>query len=193
VRGRPGTDTTAITPWYKLTPTEAAKFRIVAFEDPLNRSGRVIPFTTTTDAFGWTTFHTTVRTEQFFIGRPFETRYRFSTLVLREQAAAGGQQAVASGRLQLRRMTVSFANTGYFRAEVTPRGRDTVTRVFTGKVLGSSANLLGEINLETGTITFPIMCENKQATIELVNDSHLPSAFLSAEWEAFYHGRAHRL
>jgi hypothetical protein len=190
-----GTGLTQITPPFKLTGAEeAANFRIVAFNDPfLNRNGRVIPFTTTTAGDGTTTFTTKGAVAQFFLGRAYDTRYRFSTLVLREQSAGGGQQAVASGRLQVRRMTVTFSNTGYFRAEVTPRGRDMLTRVFTGKVLGSSANLLGEINLETGSISFPVMCENKQATIELVNDSHLPSAFLSAEWEAFYHGRAQRL
>jgi hypothetical protein len=90
-------------------------------------------------------------------------------------------------------MTVSYAGTGFFKAVVTPFNRDSYTYVFSGRVIGSAHNPLGEISIETGTFAFPIAAKNDQVTISIVNDTFLPCAFLSAEWEAFFTIRSKRL
>ncbi|WP_245533181.1 hypothetical protein [Desulfovibrio oxyclinae] len=132
-------------------------------------------------------------TEKVFIGVPYTLRYRFSTQVIKEEAMGGGQSVVGAGRLQMRFWTVIFADTGYFRAEVTPLYRETQKYEFTGRVLGSGSNVIGEMPLENGKHRFPVMSKNDQVQVDLVNDSFLPSKFLSAEWEALYTIRSKRL
>lgn len=129
----------------------------------------------------------------FLVGRTYEFRYRFSTLVVKEEAQGGGQMTVGAGRIQLRRMTLTFNNTGYFRAEVTPFRRDTYKAVFSGRVTGSGKNIIGEPALEDGRFRFPVSGRNEDITIEIVNDSPLPCALLSAEWEATFIMRSRRI
>ncbi len=128
-----------------------------------------------------------------FVGRPYRFRYRFSTIILRENAAGGGRVAVTDGRLQLRKMLLTYANSGYFCVRVTPKGRETYTYTFTGRVLGSLDNKIGVESIESGDFSFPLVSKNDQVTIEIENDTHLPCAFLSAGWEGLYVTRSRRL
>lgn len=114
-----------------------------------------------------------------FIGRPYTMRYRFSQLYYRDPKSA----AVQAGRLQLARMYLVYDKSGYFRIEVTPKARTTNTYPFTGKVLGDSTLVLGTPQINSGKFLFPIRSNNEGLTIDIVNDSHLPSTFQSAEWE----------
>lgn len=133
------------------------------------------------------------RNQPFFIGRPYEFRYRFSTMVIKEESIGGGQMTIGEGRIQLRKVTVLYNNTGYFRAEVTPFRRDTYTYTFSGRVVGSGRNLIGRVSIEEGKFKIPMAAKNDQVVLELVNDTFLPSYFLSAEWEAFYTIRSRRI
>ncbi len=133
------------------------------------------------------------RNVPFYIGINYTMRYRFSTQVMKEQLANGSEVVVGSGRLQMRYWTIFFSATGYFRAEITPDCRNTQTNIYTGRVLGSTDNVLGEVPIADGKVRFPVMAKNDQVSIDLVNDNFFPCAFLSAEWEAFYTSRSSRL
>ncbi|GGD03438.1 hypothetical protein GTQ45_01980 [Pyruvatibacter mobilis] len=129
----------------------------------------------------------------FFVGRKYVKRYKFSPLVLREEAPGGGVIANTDGRLQLRRMTLNFADSGYFRVQVTPFRRSPYEYVFSGRVVGSARSPLGQGGIETGKFRFPIMANNFNVDIEIVNDSPFPSRFLNADWEAQYIVRSQRM
>lgn len=130
----------------------------------------------------------------FIWGRRYSMLYRFSTLMVREDASGGGGvQPVGEGRLQLRRMSLTYNNAGYFRSEVTPKYRDTYRYVFSGRIVGSGQNAVGAIAIEQGVFRFPLSAKNDQVEIVLINDTFLPSAFLSAEWEGFFQIRSKRL
>jgi len=131
--------------------------------------------------------------QPFYIGTPYVFRYEFSTLAIREDSPGGGQNVVGEGRLQLRRMTILYDKSGFFRVEVTPRNRDTYKYLFTGRVLGDANNVLGEVALGRGRFSFPLIGHNESLTVALVNDTYLPSYFLSAEWEGFFTIRSRRL
>ena len=133
------------------------------------------------------------RNQPFFIGKPYEFRYRFSPFVIKEEAVGGGQMTVGEGRIQLRRVSLLYDKSGYFRVEVTPYRRDTYRYTFSGRVLGSGNNRVGRVSIEQGTFRFPVSAKNDQVTIEILNDTFLPCCFLSAEWEAFYSIRSRRL
>jgi len=143
--------------------------------------------------------HTTVvlkgdwRNQPFYIGTPYVFRYKFSPLAVREESQGGGQNVVGEGRLQLRRMSILYDKTGYFRAEVTPFNRSTYRYVFSGRVVGSANNIIGRVVVEGGKFKFPLMGRNDQIEITLINDSYLPCHFLSAEWEGFFTLRSKRL
>ncbi|HCL3314572.1 TPA: hypothetical protein N2A14_002580 [Pseudomonas aeruginosa] len=131
--------------------------------------------------------------QPLFIGKVYELRYRFSTLVIKEEAAGGGMSTVGEGRIQLRKLSLLYNKSGYFRVEVTPFRRDTYRYTFSGRVVGSGKNLIGQVSIEQGKFSLPIMAKNDNVTIEIVNDTFLPCYFLSAEWEAYYTIRSQRL
>ena len=132
------------------------------------------------------------RTQPIYIGLKYTFEYEYSELAIREQAD-GGENVVTEGRLQLRRMSVLYSKTGYFKTEVLGTGKPTYTYTFTGRVLGSSNNVLGDVPIEAGKFKFPLMGHNTKLTLKLLNDSYLPSHFLSSEWEGFYVLRSKRL
>lgn len=179
-------DKTLITPPYSVADTTG--FTIIGMGTGGWVEGRVIPFEWTGTAFS-------VRgnVTSFIVGVSYMLRYRFSTLVIKEQAPGGGQMTLGAGRIQLRKLTLTFHNTGYFRTVVTPERRDPYISVFSGRVIGSGRNQLGSPSVEEGRFSFGILGNNQTTTIEIENDSPLPSAFLSAEWEAMYVIRSSRL
>ncbi|OAM52924.1 hypothetical protein A7981_05685 [Methylovorus sp. MM2] len=152
----------------------------VVLAEGFDNAGALIPSTqptaTTVEANG---DHTSGKV---LIGRPYTKRYRFSEQYLKDSNNA----AVLMGRLQMRSMKVSYSNSGYFRAEVTPKAREKNTYSWTGKRIGNVGFILGQTNIEDGEFTFPIKARSSEVTIDLVNDSHLPSFFNSAEWAATF-------
>ena len=131
--------------------------------------------------------------QPFFMGKRYEFRYTFSTLSIKEEASGGGMQTIGEGRLQIRKMSLIYVKSGYFRVEVTPFRRETYKYIFSGRVVGSAKNLIGRVSLEDGKFVFPVASKNDNVKIEIVNDSPLPCSFLSAEWEGLYTIRSQRL
>lgn len=123
-----------------------------------------------------------------YAGVPYTFRYRFS-----EQVLKNNNEPMTTGRLQLRNWNVVYSDTGFFQTEVTPTARPTKTAKFTGRLVGSSANVLGQVAIENGTFRFGVNSNAKEVNIELVSDSHLPCSFQSAEWEGFFVLRSRRL
>lgn len=119
------------------------------------------------------------------VGRRYAFRYKLSPLMIRTNGAQG-QKSDTVGRLQIRKLTVNFSETGYFQAMVTPLGRDTYTYTYTGKILGLPSATLGAIQVADGQFSFPVLSQNTTVDIELYSDSPLPCAFLSVDWEGFY-------
>jgi hypothetical protein len=130
----------------------------------------------------------------FVFGEKFETIYKFSKQHLKEsQSASKAQYLVINNRLQLRTWAIEYDNTGYFVSVVEPENRDAFTYIFSGKLVGSSQNKIGEVPLEKGTFKFPVLSQNDKVDITLSNDSYLPSWFLASEWEGYLTTRSKRL
>ncbi|WP_234049845.1 MULTISPECIES: hypothetical protein [unclassified Xanthobacter] len=121
-----------------------------------------------------------------YFGYPYESRYRFSTLFARGQSADGSSIAKINGRLQLHHLALSFDKTGYFRVEVTPDGRSLRSEEYHGRVLGDSQHVFGTVKPENRRWSVPIMSRNDRVIIDLVNDSWLPSSFISASWRGMW-------
>lgn len=125
-----------------------------------------------------------------WFGNTYERRYTFSEFFLRQSNGQGGSITVESGRLQVQYLTLAYNNTSYFTVEVTPLGRDTRTYAYTGRTLGAPDNLLGVVPVRSGSKVIPIMSKSNRVTIEIVNDSWMPSAFVNAIWTGTHNPKA---
>lgn len=129
-----------------------------------------------------------------YAGVPYTFLYEFS-----EQLMKNNKESITSGRYQIKTMSVTYADTGYFDVKVVPHknlpasGRNEYTRSFTGRVIGSGTNILGTVPLDTGTYRFGVLANAKNAKITLESDSHLPCAFQSAEIESEFVLRSRRM
>ena len=122
----------------------------------------------------------------YSVGRKYMFKYEMSTIAVRTPTANGGQKSDTEGRLQLRKVSFNFADTGLFDVKVTPAGRETYSYTFSGKILGTSSSTIGRFSISTGKFQVPIVSRNVGTSIVLENDSPLPCSFLSADWEGFY-------
>jgi len=123
--------------------------------------------------------------EKFFIGEAYTFEYQFSQQYLRTQSnVTGTRSAISEGRLQIKNFRVSYNDTGYFTTSVTPVGRSESTSSFTGTVIDSGT--VNGINLEDGNFSFAVQSRNDKLIVKLLNDTHLPSNFVNAEWLAYY-------
>jgi hypothetical protein len=120
-------------------------------------------------------------------------RYELTEPVLKKAKDQGGVEMVATGRHQLRYMTVVYDNTAYFTVRVTPEiGGSYGTAVdypFSGRFL-SAGGFLGSVPSESGDFRFPVFAQSDAIKIEILNDSPLPSNIQSIEFEANYVSRS---
>ena len=124
--------------------------------------------------------------KKFFAGIPYRSTYTFSQQAIREESKGN---AITTGRLQLRSMTLNCDDTGYLEMEVTPSFRQTSHYIFTGRELGHGTNVIGDIPLYTGKIKVPVLSLNTQVSIAATSASFLPFALVNASWEGFYNTR----
>lgn len=141
----------------------------------------------------WLMVQGDVSGKQLVVGQKYAFKYRFSTITVKEDAAGGGTQAVVTGRLQLRRMSMSYERTGFFKISVTTEGRQPFIYKFTGKVSGDFNNILGKPVLATGVFRFPVMAKNTEVSIDVENDSPMPNTLLNATWDGYFVNHTRRI
>jgi len=131
------------------------------------------------------------------IGVPYQFQYRFSTPYVREatgvSTSIGEKMAVTTGRLQLRRWSVTYKDTGAFTVEVAPEGRGLKSYEFTSKRVNLSSSSIERVALESGTFKFPIMARNTSVKIDVKSSSHFPCNLVQAEWEGNYSVQSRRM
>ena len=128
--------------------------------------------------------------EDVYIGQQYEMSYTFSPFYIRRPSQQGGIQTITRGRLQLRTLQLSYADTGYFTLEVTPLYRDTSVYKMTGRITGAGSNVIGSVAIDTGSFSSLIQARNTAVTLVIKNDSPLPSNITGATWEGYYHSRS---
>jgi hypothetical protein len=126
--------------------------------------------------------------EKVYVGVPFTFKYEFSEPVIKED-----NKAVTTGALQLRNYAIVYNKTGFFKIILKPLKRQTYTRTFTGRVVGSGANILNVAAIESGTYSFGVLGKATDISITIESASHLPCVFQSAEWEGYFHLRSRRM
>lgn len=123
----------------------------------------------------------------------FGIGYAMRLELTRIYAFDGNGKPLRAGRLGLRRLTIDFADTGYFRVEVTSKGRPTRKYEFTGYRLDDPASIFNAPPNTTGKFSVPLQSENEQTTIVIVNDSHFPCKLTGWEWRGELNLKANRV
>jgi hypothetical protein len=128
-----------------------------------------------------------------YVGRDYTSRFRLSTIYLREQGPQGNPIVRTEGRLQLVKLLVRYGKTAYLRAEVTLQGMAMRAYATNGRVMGDPMNRADNITLGDGVLSVPLLAQNDKVAVELINDSYLPSSIISAEWIANFNYKTKRV
>lgn len=134
--------------------------------------------------------------DKFYVGLPYTMLYEVTKPTLKQARQSGGVETVATGRHQLRYMTVVYDDTAFFKVKVTQliadKDGDTIEYPFSGRFL-STGGYLGVVPSASGTFRFPVFAQSDEIKIEIENDSPLPSNIQSIAFEAQYTSRSTRM
>jgi hypothetical protein len=117
-----------------------------------------------------------------YIGNPYESKWLLSSIYKRQTTQSG--MRVVEGILMLKDINLSYADTSYFRVNLKPTYSTSITTTleFTGIVDGTISATMNQITPYSSTFLIPVISKNNEIDIEVINDSYLPSCFLSLEW-----------
>lgn len=125
--------------------------------------------------------------EKFLTGLAFEFQHDFSPMFLRRE---DGSPAAVGGRLQIRNLKITYADTGYFEVLVSPLYRESSRHVFTGRDFGYGPADKEILTPSGGRFTVPVLSRSDQVKVGIRSRSFLPCQFVNAEWEGYYHNRS---
>jgi hypothetical protein len=124
------------------------------------------------------------REKTLYCGENYIMKYRLSEFFLRDKQS----NAIIDGRIQLKTLTLTFRNSGYFRVEVQPFMRElrsyTVDQAWSGVFIGYST--VGEVNLLGGEEKFAVKAKSAQTTVDIINDTYLPCSLQSGSWRGVF-------
>jgi hypothetical protein len=118
------------------------------------------------------------------IGRNYTLAITLSPIYMLD----GNGKSILEGRLQLRNMTFSLKDTGYFNFVVAPIGRSALLHTFNGVSIGSA--IVGQAAIHSIEKRFPVMANSKGTVLQLTNETYLPCKFQSASYEATFTKRS---
>jgi len=122
-----------------------------------------------------------------YAGTPYDFSYQFTEPNIKQD-----NQAV-SGRLQVRSFKLLYSDSGYFKTTVVPLNRTSSIKVFSGRIIGKVAALLGYAPVDSGVFTFPVLSNAENVKISIESSSYLPCSFQSAGWEGYFKSRSQRI
>ena len=94
-------------------------------------------------------------------------------------------KSTIGGRLNLRKLEVSWVNTGYFDVTVTPQYREAATYTFDNtpvNIITVGPPTIGEF----GTFKCPIYTEGSTAEIHIKNSTPFPTTITSLQWTGMF-------
>jgi len=126
------------------------------------------------------------------VGRVYSRIYEPSKFVLRSPSRDNRRtpQPVTNARVQVRRVRAELGRTGYLRAEINRDGTKFSEKVFTPAVVGGPVGFVTPV--DSDSFEFSVGANADGLSIQLINDTHLPSELLSLSYEALYHNRSVR-
>lgn len=104
-----------------------------------------------------------------------------------KQRGESGVVAEDEGRLQVSRMKLNFAKSGYFEVHVTPKDtRNAHVYYHTARILGATNNKMNVIPMETGSMIIPVMSKNDNCQISIKTQAPTAMSLIGFTWEGNY-------
>lgn len=174
-----GTDLTTFTLPYEHASSSDLVVVLDSGFGSTDEGRQLTPTFTTTTAF---TVSGDFSASEVIVGFDFEMLVELSKQYVRE---ADGT-TLTNGRLQLKRISFDYEDTGFFQVRVTPSQRTARTFSMTGRVLGDGSNNIGSVPIISGTQRFPVGSKGDTVKIEVLNSTHLPCKITSAFWVGMF-------
>jgi hypothetical protein len=171
------------------TITCPAGYVVTAATRLVDENGNISGVSATTGSNVFT--YTMAADTNFFIGVPYTMEYTFSQPFLKSD------KATETGRYQLQRAYLEYANARSFTVDVThnPKmvapNKQTVTSAFATDALQQEL-ISGTAELQTGFFPFAIQERNDRLQLVIKNATPYPSDFLSIDYEARAFSRGSR-
>ncbi|WP_422048062.1 hypothetical protein [Shimia sp.] len=178
---------TTITLPYKVQSGE--EYVVVLTEDGVDKAGTAYPCAVFADSPIVFAQGVDLSSEKFVVGKKYAFVYELSPIFVRDQ----GRVPIQDGRLQIRYLSLLFHQSSYFRVEVTPPGRSTVTSVFSGRTLGRVTNIIGDVGVSDGEFRVACSSEASRMKVKVINDSPFNCRFSSIEWEGIWRPKTRRI
>lgn len=121
----------------------------------------------------------------YYVGLKFPSLYELSKFYTQD----GNGNPIIQGRLQLRNMTVTYSDTGYFKVNIQRKGYRRTEENITNTVLGES--ILGENGLISGEQKVSILGRNSQVDITIESDSFLPFNIQTVSYEGIFTSKSY--
>lgn len=166
-------------------PMNAKGIFVVANEDPQGDQGLVVAkieadglsVATCRYPGNWTQ-------RKVIFGEPFYCEYEFSPPFV-PRDGKGAMLADLRGRLQVRRLSLAFADTASFTLSVKAAYRDRQDRIFNASALDVLNTMPNQRRpLLTGETGLNIQSKNTQFKAWISDKTHYPCKFLTARWDA---------
>jgi hypothetical protein len=92
---------------------------------------------------------------------------------------------VPTAAITVENMVVNYDTSGYFRSEINYQGRadNPAIEEMTAIVIGDTQTPIGDVPLPSGSFKIPIGSDTERYSLTLVNDSFLPSRWVSCSYE----------
>jgi hypothetical protein len=183
-----GTNRTEITLPYDIEAGEIGNMRVVsrAATAPAQRAGTDYPIVASnlTVSGSHKVYVSGNQTAaRVWFGKAYTMTFEFSRPQLKNITNREAQVQTVDGRWQMLYGILSYEHSAYFRSSVTAEGREAVEKEYISP-------LANGLEPDTGRFSFPIMAKNTEVTIQLINDSPLPSNFIDAEWVGRFTSRS---
>lgn len=127
-----------------------------------------------------------LRGQKVTFGELFTFYVQFSQLMIKQRGTAG-IVAEDEGRLQISRIRINFAKSGYFEVHVKQKDtRKAYCYYHTARVLGATNNKMNVIPMETGSMIIPVMSKNDNCQISIKTQAPTAMSLMGFTWEGNY-------
>lgn len=119
-----------------------------------------------------------------WVGRRYKGLYRFSEWYFKDDHG----RPMISGNTQVKRLVLSFFNSGPFKVITTPLNRDPLEEPLTEEMSGIKIgeSVIGDVKLLTGEYSFMVAADTKLTNVDIEIDTHLPVSIQTAMWEGIF-------
>lgn len=178
---------TGLTTW--TLPYEASEVPTIVRGGGFSENGGLEVLNTTLATSTTVTAVGDLSEAECIVGYEYDKTMTLSPIFPRKGSQSGGSVSRLGGRLQLRKIKLSYSDSAFFTVTVTPKDRSPKSRNFSAPI-GSSESVIGSLIPRDGVFSVPVISKADTTTITISSNSYLPFSITSAEWEGFFHSNA---